>query len=579
MLRTAARFVLIAGCLPVFAASAALAQDVEADSSSSESLLMDQSTLPNAIELKGSRPKADPSVLPPAATTLPEDLDALASPDSLALPDLPSQVTIRELRPLTLAEVERLAEVNSPTLKAAASQVDQFKSQLLAEISLWYPTVNLQASGLPQYLDGEQYRNPKFATPTIDETGRRVLNPDTGEPERQPNTYTTTWSAAFQASVNWNLIDPKRVPQIAAARDRFERQSLAYLIALRDLRLNAATAYFRLQRSDEGVRIGQQSVRASLVSLRDAGARYQAGVSTKLDVLEAQSQLARDRQRLTDGLRDQSQARRSLAQLLDLPQDVTPTAATPARVLGVWQPSLQESIIAAYSFREELDQVILDISINNSSANAALAAIQPVLTIFNNFNTSKTQGQTNQTGSIDMADYNWTVNNAVGLKASWAIFDGGRARANYRRSKQAAEEKTFTFAETRDRIRKDVEESFYSLRAASQNIYTASNEVLYTAETLRLARLRFQAGVTTQREVVDSQRDLTQAEVKYSNAVEIYNTSLANLRRRTGLDQVASCSDVNLPATNDTNAGDIDIPIEPIPNLPACESMLSNLPS
>ena len=69
---------------------------------------MDQSSLPNAIDLKGSRPKADSSVMPPAATTLPEDLDALKSPDSLALPDLPSQVTIRELRPLTLQEVERL---------------------------------------------------------------------------------------------------------------------------------------------------------------------------------------------------------------------------------------------------------------------------------------------------------------------------------------------------------------------------------------------------------------------------------------------------------------------------------------
>jgi len=88
---------------------------------------------------------------------------------------------------------------------------------------------------------------------------------------------------------------------------------------------------------------------------------------------------------LTDGLAGQARARRSLAALLDLPQDVTPTAANPSRVLGIWQPSLQESIIAAYAFREELDQFILDISINNSNANAALAAVQPVLSIFNRF--------------------------------------------------------------------------------------------------------------------------------------------------------------------------------------------------
>jgi OMF family outer membrane factor len=425
--------------------------------------------------------------------------------------------------------------------------------------------VNLTANGLPQYLDGEQYRNPDFA--------QTVRNPETGLPEAKPNTYTTQWSANFSAQVRWNLIDPARVPQIAAARDNFERSSDAYLIALRELRLQSSTIYFKLQRQDEQVRIGQQSVRASLLSLRDARARYQAGVATKLEVLEAQTQLSRDRLVLTNGLADQSIARRALAELLDLPQDVTPTAADPSRVLGIWQPSLQESIIAAYAFREELDQFILDISINNSNANAALAAVQPVLSIFNNFNTSKNQGQSGQlaTDSIDMDDYNWNVSNAVGLNATWAIFDGGRARAQYRQNKQRAEQSKYNFASERDRIRSEVEESFFDLRRASQNIHTSASEVLSTAESLRLARLRFQAGVTTQREVVDTQRDLTRAEVNYANAITDYNVSIAELMRRTGLDQVLACPALNLPATK-PNQVDLDIPIDPQPNRPACEA-------
>jgi OMF family outer membrane factor len=550
----------------VFAASTALAQVAEGESLTAESSLMDQSTLPNALDLKGSRPKADPSVMPPAATTLPEDLDVLKSPDSLALPDLPSQVTIRELRPLTLAEVERLVEVNNPSLKAAASQVQQAKAGVRAAISAWYPTVNLTANGLPQYLDGEQFRNPDFlATPQ--------QNPLTGESlfERDANTYTRRLSANFSAQVRWNLIDPARVPEISAARDNFEKASDAYLIALRELRLRAATAYFQLQRQGEQVRIGQQSVRASLVSLRDARARYQAGVATKLEVLEAQTQLSRDRLVLTNGLAGQSQARRSLAALLDLPQDVTPTAANPSRVLGIWQPSLQESIIAAYAFREELDQFILDISINNSNANAALAAVQPVVSIFNQFDTGRNQGQSNKSGTVDMDDYNWNYSNAVGLNATWNIFDGGRARARYRQNKQRAEESKFNFATERDRIRSEVEESFFDLRRASQNIHTSASEVLSTAESLRLARLRFQAGVTTQREVVDTQRDLTSAEVRYANAITDYNVSIAELRRRTGLDQVLACPALNLPATK-PNQVELDIPIEPQPNRPACEA-------
>ncbi len=558
MLRTAAHIFLVAGCLPVFAAASAYAQVAKGESPSADSLLMDQSALPSAIDLKGSRPKADPSVMPPAATTLPEDLEALNSPDSLALPDLPSQVTIRELRPLTLQEVERIVEVNNPSLKAAVSQVEQAKSALLAAISAWYPTVNLTANGLPQYLKADTFKNPS--------TPPQFNTPD----DSAIRTTSSQWSANFAAQVQWNLIDPQRVPQISAARDSFEKASDAYLIALRELRLRASTGYFQLQRQDEQVRIGQQSVRASLVSLRQASARYQAGVATKLEVLEAQTQLSRDRLVLTDGLAGQSQARRALAALLDLPQDVTPTAANPSRVIGIWQPSLQESIIAAYAFREELDQFILDISINNSNANAALAAVQPILSLVNNFSSSRTQGQRN-VRDLDMGDYGWSASNTVGLNASWAIFDGGRARAQYRQNKQRAEESKFNFASERDRIRSEVEDSFFDLRRASQNIHTSASEVLFTAESLRLARLRFQAGVTTQREVVDTQRDLTKAEVSYANAITDYNVSIAELRRRTGLDQVLACPALNLPATKPTQA-DTVVPIEPQPNRPACEA-------
>ncbi len=558
MLRTAAHIFLVAGCLPVFAASTAFAQVAEGESLTAESSLMDQSTLPNALDLKGSRPKADPSVMPPAATTLPEDLDVLKSPDSLALPDLPSQVTIRELRPLTLAEVERLVEVNNPSLKAAASQVEQAKSALRAAISAWYPTVNLTANGLPEYFKADTFKNPR--------TKSQFNTPD----DSAIRTTSNQWSANFSAQVQWNLIDPARVPQISAARDSFEKASDAYLIALRELRLRASRNYFQLQRQDEQVRIGQQSVRASLVSLQQASARYQAGVATKLEVLEAQTQLSRDRLVLTDGLAGQAQARRSLASLLDLPQDVTPTAANPARVIGIWQPSLQESIIAAYAFREELDQFILDISINNSNANASLAAVQPILSLVNNFSSSRTQGQRN-VRELNMEDYGWSASNTVRLNASWAIFDGGRARAQYRQNKQRAEESKFNFATERDRIRSEVENSFFDLRRASQNIPTAASEVLSTAESLRLARLRFQAGVTTQREVVDTQRDLTKAEVSYANAVTDYNVSIAELRRFTGLDQVLACPALTLPATKPTHA-DSPVPIEPQPNRPACEA-------
>nr|WP_255618198.1 TolC family protein [Synechococcus sp. MU1625] len=554
--------------------------------------MVDQNTLPDAIDLKGARPKADPSVVAPALDVLPPPLIPLAAPPSLALPDSPSQVRIHELRPLTLEEALQLAEFNSPKLKAAASQVDQAKSALRAAISAWYPTVDLSASGLPEYFKSYSYQNPDFVPDRVVRkpttrisplTGKETsVNAITGEPLTRPvekdgynERYAREWRLNVNLQVSWDLINPARVPQIAAARDRFERARDSYLIALRDLRLNSATAYFNLQEADEGVRIGQVSVQASLVSLRDARARYNAGVNTKLEVLEAETQLARDRNLLTTRLGEQSVSRRRLASLLDLPQDVTPTAATPARPLGLWEPSLEESIVAAYNYREELDQLILDISINNSQANASLAAVQPVLSFVNSTTTTRTQGQTGQTSNdIDTGDFTYGFQNSTALTATWRLFDGGRARAEYRRSKQAADESRFNFADTRDQIRLEVEESFVGLRTAIQSIETTSSEVVSSRESLRLSQLRVQAGVSTQREVVNNQRDLTNAELRYAGAIREYNTNLAQLRRRTGLDALVACNAVSLPAAKPESDQQL-IPIEPTPLKSACPSVAS----
>ena len=552
MRRFTATVVLTAGVLAA-APTPGFSQD---EPTSSTSALVDQTTLPNALDLKGERPQADSSVIPAAATEMPAELGDLGTPPSLALPDSPDQVRIHELRPLTLDEALTLAEVNSPSLKAAASQVDQAKSSLRAAISAWYPTVDLSANGLPSYLKSYNYRNPDFV-PGI-----------AGENE----TYDREKRADVSLSVRWDIIDPARVPEIASQRDAYEQSRDAYLIALRDLRLQTASSYFQLQEADEGVRIGQASVRASLVSLRDARARFNAGVNTKLEVLEAETQLARDRNLLTDRLASQDLARRGLARELALPQDITPTAATPSAPLGLWEPSLQESIVAAYNYREELDQLILDISIDNSRANSSLAAVQPVLSFVNTTTSFRSEGQSgvSSLGDIDMDDYTWGAQNTTALTATWRLFDGGRARAEYRRFKQAAEESAYNFASTRDGIRFEVEQSFINLRSAIQNIETTSSEVLSSRESLRLSQLRVQAGVSTQREVVDNQRDLTNAEIRYARAIREYNTSLAQLQRRTGLDALIACPANTLPAQKPEAEGMV-IPIEPTPLKTACQ--------
>ena len=80
--------------------------------------------------------------------------------------------------------------------------------------------------------------------------------------------------------------------------------------------------------------------------------------------------------------------------------------------------------------------------------------------------------------------------------------------------------------------------------------------------------------MTTQREVVETQRDVTNAQVRYVSAIADYNVSVAKLRRFTGLDQVASCPPLNLPGDKPQPSASEVVPIVPEPNFPACEASL-----
>ena len=535
-------------------------------------------SLPTAIQQKGSRPKSDPSALPVAAEVLSPEVNRLYAPAPLGLPADPDQVRIKDLRPLSLTEAIELMEVNNPLLEAVKIRVEEAKSRLRAALSAWYPTLDLSTNRLrfPGRRFGTNYRNFGKAA-TDPQATQRKNQKKQQSPDLDLDRYgewwgtTQTYGASATATFDWKLINPKRVPDIAAARDEYEKARNNYLITLRDLRLQTAIIYFDLQSYDTDVLTYTAAVQASLIEVRDSRAKLQAGVATKLDVLEAETQLALNQSELTNALKNQSIFQRNLAKILNLPQYVTPTASDRVHVLGVWSSSLEESIIAAYDYREELDNIILDISIANSRANSFLGDVQPFLGIAGDARWSKLFGETQKRDEwVDMGRVAEDFDQSVYMSLTWKLFDGGRSAALAREQKQKALESEYLFAEERNKIRDAVETEFFKLQSHARNLISNSRQVISSREAYRLAVLRFQAGVGTQRNVIDNQRDVTRAEVSYSDTISDYNSSLAELRRRTGLNAVVRCMSPDLPANPPPKDPTTDVPVFATPITEPC---------
>ncbi|WP_269604156.1 TolC family protein [Prochlorococcus marinus] len=449
----------------------------------------------------------------------------LNAPKDLFLPSRSREVSIKSYQKINLDQLENIIINNNRTIKVYLERVDQTKSILKSSLSSWYPKLNLTANGFPQYFESDNYNESSLIK----------------------DTSSKQWSSNISAQISWDIINPARVPEIASARDSYEKSKYSYSIILKDIKLEAKKRYFNLQKANEEIEVAKQSIELSTIGLRDAEIRFESGIGTKLEVLEAKTQLARDQQLFNIKLGDQKIGQRSLAEILNLPEDITPVIGSKTQVTGIWDLSLENSIIAAYNSREELESILLDISINNSNANAALAAGQPKLSIVNTTTSSFAKGELNQI-SPNTSNKSSNFSNTIGLNATWFIFDGGNSRSLYNYNKSKAKEAKLTFALRRAQIRKGIEEIFFKLESAKLNISASYTEVLSARESLRLAKLRYKSGITTQREVVNNQRDLTDSEVRYIIAVTSYNTLLADLSRQTGLDNIKPCDiKVNQP--------------------------------
>jgi outer membrane protein TolC len=256
----------------------------------------------------------------------------------------------------------------------------------------------------------------------------------------------------------------------------------------------------------------------------------QAGLGTRFDVLQAEVDLASSQQDLTRSLSRQLIARREIAQLLSLPQTVAATAADPIAVAGNWPLSLEQSIVLGYKNRAELEQQLVQREISEQERRLALSSIRPQASLSAGYNILGILNDDEGPGD----------GFTLGARLRWNFFDGGAALARAEQARKNIAIAETRFAEQRNQVRFAVEQAFFTLNANAQNIETATIALQRAEESLRLARLRFQAGVGTQTDVLNQQTALTQARFNQLRAILDYNRALADLQRATS----------NLPASD-----------------------------
>jgi OMF family outer membrane factor len=440
-------------------------------------------------------------------TAAPEDLSP--SPNPLLFPTKPEEVRVQLTKPITLQQALTLARRNNRELQTAILTLERTQAALREALAAQSPTLGLQT---------DITRTDSASGELGSRRQQASVPPQSGQSDQ--STVSTSLNGALQ--LNYELYTSgRRSATIRAQEEQVRFNELDVERQSEQVRLDVTNAYYDLQEADAQVEIAEASVREAERSLRDAQLLEQAGLGTRFDVLQAEVRLAQANQDLTTARSQQSIARRQLVQLLSLAQTVEVTAAEPIQVAGSWDLSLEESIILALRNRAELQQSLAQRNIGQQQQVVALSAERPQVNLFANYNVLDVFND-----GVGLAD-----GLTLGARLRWDFYDGGAARARAEQQKANIALAETQFADTRNQIRLQVEQAYFNLNASQRNIQTASVAVQQAEESLRLARLRFNAGVGTQTDVINAQTELTTARGNRLRAIVNYNRGLASLQR------------------------------------------------
>ncbi|QSV54007.1 MAG: TolC family protein [Dolichospermum sp. UKL201] len=434
---------------------------------------------------------------------VPNDLNP--SPNPLLYPTQAEEVKVQGTQPISLSQALELAKRNNNDLQVSVLQLQRSKSVLREAQAALMPSVELSGD----------VTNSRNVGTTLQFDQERKRNSLVGDAPSN-----TAFSGTAQ--IRYDLYTSgRRNGAIKEAQERIRVQELDVERQSEEIRLNVAKAYYDLQQADENVRISQSAVNNAQASLKDAVALERAGVGTRFDVLRSQVNLANSQQDLTTAFSQQQIARRKLAPLLNLPQSVSISAGDPVKLAGLWQQPLEQSIVLAYQNRSELQQNLAQRNISEAQRKQALASLGPQVSLVGRYNL------------LDQFDDGTSVSDgySVGVQATLNLYDGGAAKARAAQSKTNIAIAETQFSEQRNQIRFQVEQAYSTQASNLENVQTSNVALEQAKESLRLARLRFQAGVGTQTDVINALNDLTRSEGNRVKAILDYNRALTELQR------------------------------------------------
>ncbi len=255
---------------------------------------------------------------------------------------------------------------------------------------------------------------------------------------------------------------------------------------------------------------------------RQTSEQRNVGLVAQVDVNRSQVQALTQQQRLVSLQNELAKQKINLARLTGLPptdlydisDDVPYSAATPITV--------EDAVKQAFEQRSDLKAAEAQLRAAERARAAARAERLP------SFSVSADYGVIGTNPSQSHGTF------SVGGTLRIPIWQGGRTEGNIEQAEAALIQRRAELEDIRGRIESEVRNAYLDLQAATSQVDLALKNIQVSEQNLDLTRQRFEAGVSDNLEVVQSQESIATARLDYINGVFAHNLAKLSLARAIG---------------------------------------------
>jgi outer membrane protein len=441
----------------------------------------------------------------------------LCTPARAAAPSLP------------LEEAKALAKKNSPTLQIAKENL--YQAELLIDKAWVMVKPQVNATGTYTHYNTEM----SLMFPDFNSMG---FNAETCGPNWDPAKlfcFTRYDRRIIQKQDSFGLVASISQPlflatAISTIKNAYNSYDLAQINTknAQDYLLHSVeVAYYGALATKKFLEIAKHAVEIRKEHLKVANAKFEVGETAKIAVLRAEIDVNQSEQDAKRAENSQALAKEAIRLLIGHYEDFSLVPPEPPKRPA---ETIEEYIQKAMTQRRDLTSAKLELSIAAELKNDAWYRFLPSVMATGMYRLSDVKGFT------DRYDQ-WQV----GVALSVPLYDGGLRYAYLKEARSKIREATIKIGETRRAIASEIRQLWLRMEMAEANLIKARRSMELAREQVELAKAAFEAGTSTNLEVLDansiqfiSDVNATQEELnlhlailKLDKAIKMFNPAAA----------------------------------------------------